>query len=144
MKTKKLIAMLLVAVTLMTVVSTTALAGSWVTGNFTGYRTVYLSNSNKVGKIRIHTYHCVRGNHTGQCWSGVETSGKLRVTVRTLNGSYISSTNIACPNTFTLPKGSSGYKLTLAIRQDLGSAANFTNLGNCCHWAIETKSNTHF
>lgn len=144
MKLKKTIALMLAVITVMTALATTASA-AWMTGNFPTTKSVYLYDTRSTGKIRIHTYSCVLGNHSGSCFGAGETRGKLKVTVRTLGGSYITAKNIRCPYTLTLPKGNSGYRVSLTVRQDLGSSwANFDNIGSCTHWAIETKSNTHF
>ena len=36
------------------------------------------------------------------------------------------------------------YRVYIACRQDLGSAANWTNMGKCTHWGVEAVSNCHF
>ncbi len=124
-------------------------SAAWRMGNFdrshnSGYTTVYLTNKKKSGKIKIHTYNCVKGYHTGSCLGSGETKAKLRVTYRTTGNKWICQFNTTSKSTLKLGNDHSAYKINIAVRQDLGSAANFTNLGKCSHWAIETKSNTHF
>lgn len=145
MKTaRRLIALLLVVLTI-GAIAVTASAAEWRTGNFgNGYTTVYLNNMSKNGYIRIHTYNCVLGNHSGKCFGSGETSAKLRITFRDYKGNWICQFNTTSKTKLKLGNDHWAYRVYIACRQDLGSAANFTNLGKCSHWAIETVSNTSF
>ena len=149
MKTiKRIVAMLLVVTTLFAICAVSASAATWRTGNFnrshnSGYTTVYLSNAKKNGYIKIHTYNCVKGNHTGKCAGAGETNAKLKVTFLTTSGKWITQFNTTSKTKLKLGKDHKAYKINIAVRQDLGSAANFTNLGKCSHWAIEAVSNTY-
>lgn len=147
----RVVSLVMAIITIFTMASVSASAGSWRLGNFnsgagysSGYTTVYLSNAKKNGKIKIHTYNCIYGNHTGNCLGSGETKAKLKVTYRTTGNKWICQFNTTSKTTLKLGKDHSAYKINIAVRQDLGSAANFTNLGKCTHWGIETISNTHF
>ena len=124
---------------------TTASAATWRTGNFgNGYTTVRLSNTKKAGYIRVRTYNCVRiGNHTGKCTGAGQTNAKLRITLRKTNGNWICQFNTTSKTKLKLGNDHSAYRVYIACRQDLGSAQNFINLGNCSHWAIECAGNTY-
>lgn len=148
MKTiKRITALVLVVATLLAVTAFATSAASWRTGNFggynSGYTTVYLSNRNKDGYVRIHTYNCVKNNHTGKCAGSGETVAKLRVTFKTTANKWICQFNTTSKSKLKLGKDHSAYKINIAVRQDLG-ANNIINLGKCSHWAIETVSNTRF
>lgn len=142
---KRTIALVLVILTLCSTLVLSASAASWRTGNFgSGYTTVYLNNTSKNGYIKIHTYNCVKGNHTGKCFGTGETSAKLRITLRDTRGRWICQFNTTSRQKLKLGNDHSAYRVYIACRQDLGAAANFTNLGKCSHWAIEPVSNVRF
>ncbi len=148
-KKVRIIALAMVVMTLLSVMAVDAMAASWVTGNFPGNAYVRLDKSNKEGKIKIHTYNCTKGNHSGKCFGSGETNGKIKVTIYTTNGRYISSKNVQAKATVKLPKGNDAYRVNIVCRQDLGSSIwgqgdNTINLGKCVHWAVETVSNVHF
>ena len=142
---KKILAIFLVALTLCGLFSATASAATWRTGNFgNGYTTVRLSNTSKKGYIKIRTYNCIKtGFHTGKCLGSGETSAKIRVTLRNTSGGWICQFNTTSKTKLTLGKDHSAYRVYIACRQDLGTSANFINLGKCSHWAIECVSNTY-
>lgn len=146
MKTlKRLIALVLVILTLGSTLVLSASAASWRTGNFgNGYTTVYLNNTRQNGYIKIHTYNCVKGNHTGSCWGSGETNAKLCVTLRDTRGNWICQFDTTSRTKLKLGNDHSAYRVYIACRQDLGAAANFDNLGKCSHWAIEPVSNVRF
>ncbi len=142
---KKIIALALVVLSLTSFASFGASAAQWKTGNFgSGYTTVYLQNTKKNGYIKVHTYNCTRGKHSGKCFGSGETSAKLKITLRNTRGGWICAFNTTSKTKLKLGKDHSAYRVYIACRQDLGSAANFTNLGKCSHWGIETVSNTKF
>lgn len=148
-KSSRIMSLLMVIATVFCMATANVSAASWRMGNFnsrhdSGYTTVYLTNKKKAGKVKIHTYNCVKGSHTGSCLGSGETKAKLRVTFKTTSNKWICQFNTTSKSTLKLGKDHSAYKINIAVRQDLGSAANFTNLGKCSHWAIETKSNTNF
>lgn len=147
----RIASLMMAIITVFTMASVSASAASWRMGNFnskngysSGYTTVYLTNKKKAGKIKIHTYNCVKGNHSGKCVGSGETKAKLRVTYRTTGNKWICQFNTTSKTTLKLGKDHSAYKIDIAVRQDLGTSANWTNLGKCSHWAIETVSNTNF
>lgn len=143
----RLLAIALAVLTILCMTTANASA-AWKTCNFnnshnSGYTTVKLVNTKKDGKVKIHTYNCVKGNHSGKCFGSGETKAKLKATFRTTGGAWICQFNTTSKSTLKLGKDHSAYKIQLTVRQDLG-ANNFTNLGKCAHWAIETSTNTKF
>ena len=139
----------MVIATIFCMATTNVSAASWRMGNFdrnynSGYTTVYLTNTKKTGKVKIHTYSCTRNHTSGSCQNSKETKAKVKVTYRTKYNVWISEFNTTSKSTLKLDKNNSVYKINIQVRQNLGSAANFTNLGKCKHWAIETVSNTNF
>lgn len=143
---KKTFAIVLVIVLFASIATFSASAAQWKTGNFgSGYTTVKLDNPKKDGYIKIHTYNCIKGNHSGQCFGAGETYAKLKVTFRDTKGKWICDFNTTSGTKLKLGKDHSAYRIYITCRQDLGSGAkNFENKGKCTHWAIETTSNTKF
>ncbi len=94
--------------------------------------------------IKIHSYNCVKGHHTGKCFGTGETSAKLKITFRDTSGRWICQFNAKSKEKLKLGNDHRAYRVYIACRQDLGSAANWTNMGKCTHWGVEAVSNCHF
>ena len=87
----------------------------------------------------------MNNNHTGKCSFSKELTTSTRVRINFYDGrtgKYITSYTCKCGTKLRLGKDHSSYKLEII---KLGSSdQNTANNWFLRHWAVETKSNTHF
>lgn len=148
---KKLIALVLVMVSLLSLMALPALAESdWVTGNYgDGYTTVYLNSLANDGYIKLHTYYCPFGDHTGPCWGAIERNDTLLITFCDIYGNHLISFNAKGEDILYLGNDHTAYRIYIS-RADTPAGSNTVNsiinsVSNVStHWAIETISNTRF
>lgn len=139
----KITSILLVVITCFSIMCISASAATWRTGKVpnsgnSGYTTVWLSNTSKNAKIKIHSYtYLINPNNAS------EKSTSFHVTMRTYSGRWLWEGDITTgSNGKTLNLGCNNSVYKICIRQNsipFGSwSLNYAN-----YWGIQCVSNCH-
>lgn len=148
-KLSKIIALVLAVSTLLAVFAVSASAATWKTGNVpanckdSGYTTVYLSNTSKAAKVKIHAYYTyVNGG------KGYEGNSRFYVTMRSTSGKWIWGGEIdtgSSGKSMTLGKDHSAYRIY--IREVKMDGLSYYRVINPYHYpsyfGIECTSNCY-
>ena len=142
----KMISMVLVVVTAFSVMTVSASAASWRTGNIpsnyrnSGYTTVRLNSTRSSAKIKIHAYHTLIPNG-----KGYEGNSRLYITMRDTSGRWIWGGEIntgRSGKTMTLGKDHSAYRIQ--IREvKLPGIKYYENYWHPTYWGIECTKNCY-
>ena len=139
----KVISLALVVVTMFSILAVSASAASWRTGRVpssgnSGYTTVYLSNTKKDAKIKIHSYtYLVNPNNAK------EKSTSFHVTMRTTGNRWLWEGDITTGSkgkTMTLGNDNRAYKI--CIRQNSIPFGSWT-LNYANYWGIQCTKNCY-
>lgn len=145
----KIMSLVLVLVTVFSIMTISASAATWRTGNIpannrdTGYTTVRLDSTKKDAKIKIHTYYINPLTRKSK-----EGNSRLYVTMRDTNGRWIWGGNIdtgSSGKTLTLGKGHSAYRIYLREVQcpEIWYYRTFNTYHYPDYWGIECTKNCH-
>lgn len=143
----RIVALILVTVTLLSVIPLQANAASWRTGNIpsnyrnSGYTTVYLNNTRSDAKIKIHTYY--------RSVTGASKEGKSRVyiTMKDTSNRWIWGGSIDTGRngkTMTLGKDHSAYRIYIReVKLNGIKYYDWSGYNRPVHWAIECTKNCY-
>ena len=137
----KRIAVVLSVILLLVTSACPVFADSWRTGNVvrgrdSGYTTIWLNNTGKDAKIKIHSYTTFLSNE------GKEASTTFHITMRDINGNWVWEGDIetgSSGKTLKLGCDHSAYKI--CIRQNELNVHQWGWLTYADYWGIECVSN---